>query len=164
MRKAFALALTFVVALIGTPVGVFAAQSAPQHGTLSGTARNAHQQKLPHVTGRVRDSNGHIAASGTTDGAGRFSFSGLVPGNYTVEVVDKDGNIVGTTNFVAITAGSVATVTVTAGAAGAIAAARGGGLNLFGLGPLGIVAVLATAGAGTIAAIVSNKDHASPSR
>jgi len=173
MRKTFALALTFAVALIGTPVGVFAAAAKPvkaqqtqttQTGSLSGTAKDSKQKELPGVKVQVRDRNGALVATGTTNGSGAFSFAGLAPGTYTIEIVDAAGNIVGTSAAVTLAAGGTATVTVTAAAAGAIAAGGGGGVGLFGLGTLGTVAVIGGAATAGIVAYEVTKDDASPSR
>ena len=112
----------------------------------------------------MRAANGELVATGTTNTSGSFSFAGLSPGTYTIEILDAAGNIVGTSAAVVVTAGNAATVTVTAAAAGAIAAAEGGGVGLFGLGTIGTVAVLGAAAAVTIIAIQATKDDASPSR
>src|SRR5688500_12101090 len=132
MRKVFVIGLTFVVVAIGMRAGLLAAAPARQQpGAIQVTARNAQQQNLPGVRVQVRDSNGRLVASGTTTSAGAFSFPGLNPGTYTIELLDAAGNIVGASATVAVAAGATAAVTVTAAAAGAIAAAGGGGLSLF---------------------------------
>ncbi len=165
MRKVFVLALTFVVAAIGAPGRLFAAPAGQQtSGGIQGVAKNAQLQNLSGVRVQVRGSNGQLVATGTTNASGSFSFAGLDPGLYTIEILDAAGNIVGTSAAVSVTGGSVATVTVTSAAAGAIAAAEGGGVGLFGLGTIGTVAVLGAAAAVTIIAIQATKDDASPSR
>ena len=170
MRKVLAVGVISVVAVLGTPVGTFAAAAnAPatphgqQTGNLEGVAKDAAQKELPKVKVQVRGANGQIAATGTTNASGEFSIA-LNPGTYTIEIVDAAGNIVGTSASIAVTAGAAATVTVTAAAAGAIAAAAGGGLSLFGLGTIGTVAVVGGAAVTTIAAVVAKKSTASPSR
>jgi len=169
MRKAFAAILTLVVGSFGLPAGVLAATKAPAKpqqatGGVQGVAKDAAQQNLSGVRVQVRMPNGQLAANGTTNAQGGFSFTGLNPGNYTIEILDAAGNIVGTSASVTVAAGATATVTITAAAAGAIAAGAGGGLGLFGLGTLGTVAVVGGAAALTTAAIVATKDDASPSR
>ena len=119
---------------------------------------------MPSVRVQVRAANGEIAVTGTTNSAGSFSFAGLNPGTYTVEILDAAGNIVGTSASVAVTAGATAAVTVTAAAAGAIAAAAGGGLSLFGLGTIATVAVIGAAGAATIIAVQATSDDAQARR
>ena len=171
MRKSFAIGLMFVVAALGMPVGVFAA-AAPKPairqgqttGGLQGVAKDAAQQNLSGIKVQVRGPNGQLAATGTTTSSGSFSFAGLNPGSYTIEIVDAAGNIVGTSAAITVTAGATATVTVTAAAAGAIAAAAGGGVSLFGLGAIGTVAVVGGAAAATIATVVTTQSNASPSR
>jgi carboxypeptidase family protein len=168
MRKVFAIALTFIVAAIGTGVGLLAAGSGRQQqsttGGIQGVARDAQQQNLPGVRIQVRASNGQLVATGTTNSGGAFSFAGLNSGTYTIEVLDAAGNIVGTSALVAVTAGATATITVTAAAAGAIAAAGAGGVTLFGLGTIGTVAVVGAAAAATIVAVRATKNDSSPSR
>lgn len=156
MRKVFAFGLMFVVAVFGMPVGALA--QGGQTGTLQGVAKDATQKDLPRVKVQVRGPNGELVANGTTTGTGQFSFAGLNPGNYTIEIVDAVGNVVGSSAPVAVTAGATATVSVTAAAAGAIAAAAGGGVSLFGLGTIGTVAVVSGAAAITTAAVVATKD------
>lgn len=166
MRKTFVIALTFVIAAIGMPAGLFGAPPArPQiTGGAQGVAKDERQQNLPGARVQVRASNGQLAASGTTNSTGAFSFTGLTPGSYTIELLDAAGNIVGTSAVFTVTSGGVATVTVTAAAAGAMAAAGSSGVGLFGLGTVGTVAVIGAAAAATIIAIQATKDDASPSR
>jgi hypothetical protein len=167
MRKVFVIALTFIVAATGMRVGLSAAAPARQQsatGGIQGVARNAQQQNLPGVRVQARASNGQLAASGTTNSAGSFSFAGLNPGTYTIEVLDAAGNIVGASASVVVIAGSTAHITVTAAAAGAIAAAAGGGLSLFGLGTIATVAVVGAATAATIVGVQATRRDPSPSR
>ena len=164
MRKAFAAVLAFVTATMGMPLGIAAAGQQATTGGVQGLAQDAAQQNLPGVRVQVRMPNGQLAATGTTNAQGSFSFAGLNPGSYTIEILDAAGNLVGTSATVTVTAGATATITVTAAAVGAIAAGAGGGLGLFGLGTIGTVAVIGGAAALTTAAIVATKDDASPSR
>lgn len=164
MRKLCASLLVVVFVALGLPLGVPTLEAQPSLGGLRGTARNARQQSLPQVKVQVRGPDGSLVSTGTTNGAGQFSFAGLNPGNYVIEIVDAAGNIVGTSASVAVTAGATATVTVTAAAAGAIAAAGAGGVSLFGLGTIGTVAVVGGVAAATIATVVATQGDASPSR
>jgi hypothetical protein len=132
-------------------------------GGIEGVVKDAAQQSLPGVWVQARAASGDLVATARTDSTGSFSLSGLRPGTYTIEVLDAADNIIGTSAAVAIAAGRTATVTVAAAPAGAIAAAAGGGLSLFGLGPIGTVAVLGAAAAGTVA-IQATQNDASPSR
>ena len=167
MRRVFVLALSLTVGAIGVPAGPLrgaASSSASTTGGVEGIAKDAQQQNLPSVRVQVRNANGQLVATGTTNSTGSFAFTGMPPGTYTIELLDVAGNIVGTSAVVTVTSGAIATVTVTAAAAGAIAAAKGGGLGLFGLGTIGTVAVLGAAAGVTIIAIMVTKDDASPSR
>ncbi|MEP6917376.1 MAG: carboxypeptidase-like regulatory domain-containing protein [Acidobacteriota bacterium] len=171
MRKTLALALTVAVVLIGAPVGAFATtsktppagQSVPT-GALTGTAMDASQRALPGAHVQVRDRRGALVATGTTNGSGGFSFAGLAPGSYTIEIVSAAGDIVGTSAAVTLLAGATAVVPVTAAAAGAIAAASGGGLSLFGLGTIGTVALVGGAATAAIVGYQVTKGDVSPSR
>ena len=166
MRKAVAIVLISAVAVLGAPIGVRAAaadQNPPHTGSVQGVAKNAQQQPMPSARVQLRTSNGPLAATGTTNAAGEFSFAGLNPGTYVIEVLNEAGAIVGTAT-VGITAGAVATVSLSASALGAIGLAASGGAGLFGLGTIGTVAVLGAAGAATIGTIVATKTDASPSR
>ena len=168
MRKVLSVALVVAVGIIGVPLsaGAAARSAAPQQGgTLNGVAEGASKQPLPNYTVQVRNvSTGQLAGSTTSNAAGDFSFSGLQAGNYVVEVVNAAGEIVGTSASVAMAAGATVTVGVTATAAGAIASATGGGLSLFGLGPLATVGVISAAGVATVAGVVAARNPASPSR
>lgn len=171
MRKSFSVCLISAMAILGMPAGSFAAtpkapaaRQGQATGGLQGVAKDAAQQNLSGVKVQVRGPNGQLVATGTTNASGSFSFAGLNPGSYTLEIVDAAGNIVGTSAAVTVTAGATATITVTAAAAGAIAAAGGGGVGLFGLGTIGTVAVVGGVAAATIATVVAVKDDASPSK
>jgi hypothetical protein len=168
MRKVCAAFLAFLFVVLGLPLGVPVLNAQPQlnpkMGNIRGTARDAAQRQLPQVNVQVRGANGQLVQTGTTNSVGQFSFAGLEPGNYTLEILDGAGNIVGTSASVTVTAGATATVTVTAAAAGAIAAAGAGGVSLFGLGTVGTVAVIGGAAAATIATIAATREDASPSR
>jgi ABC-type transporter Mla maintaining outer membrane lipid asymmetry permease subunit MlaE len=131
-------------------------------GALNGTARSSQGQALGNYSVRLRNvQTGQLAGSTTSSAAGAFSFTGLNPGSYVVEIVNAAGEIVGTSAAISVAAGATVGVTVTASAAAALAA--GGGAAFFG-STLGIV-TLAAAGAGVAAIVVANnRETASPSR
>jgi hypothetical protein len=134
-------------------------------GSITGTAKGANGESLSNYTVRARNpATGQIAAQTTSNSAGTFSFTGLAPGNYVVEVVNTAGQVVGLSSALAVTAGGTAAVTVTATAAGAAAAAAGGGFSLFGLGTAASIAVIGGAAAAGIVAIVAANNNASPSK
>jgi hypothetical protein len=172
MRRVLSFGLVVAVAFVGMPVGASAATKAPAArqgqgtGSLNGLAHGADKAPLRNYTVRVRNvADGQIAGSTTTSGAGEFTFTGLQPGNYVVEVVDAAGEIVGLSPTLGVTAGAAMTVTINASAGGAItAAAASGGSSLFGLGTLGSVAVITAAGVAGVTAVVATRGDASPSR
>ncbi len=90
------------------PAGLFAAPPARQQttGGLEGIAKDAQQQNLPGVRVQVRNANGQLVATGTTNSTGSFAFTGMPPGTYTIELLDAAGNIVGTSAVVTVTAGA----------------------------------------------------------
>jgi len=172
MRRVLAFGLVMAVAFVGMPVGAYAAAKAPAArqgqgtGSVNGVAHGADRTPLRNYTVRLRSTaDGHIAGTTTSSGAGDFSFAGLQPGNYIVEVVDAAGKVVGLSPTIGVAAGATVSVTVTAAAAGAItAAAASGGFSMFGLGTLGSVAVITAAGVAGVTAIVATRHDASPSR
>lgn len=159
MRKGLALGLAVVTAMLGMPVGAFAAAGS---GNLQGVVKDATRQTLSGVQVRLRSVNGSIAAVGTTVAGGTFSFSGVAPGLHVVEVVDAAGKVVGTSAPISIAAGSTATVSVSAAAQGSIRAQSKGGL--FGMGTTGTILVLGAAAALGTWAIIAATDDASPSK
>ena len=118
--------------------------------------------KLTHRTGQ-------LAGSTTSNAAGSFTFTGLNPANYVVEVVNQAGTIVGSSSAVAVTAGATVTVTVSttaaaaiAGAGGAAAAAGGGAATAAGVSTAVIVTTVAAAAG--VAAAIAVAVTGSPSR
>jgi hypothetical protein len=173
MRKTFAAVLMLAVAVAAIPGRLYAAvkgtarqQSGQQTGTLTGKAENSSKATLPNYSVQVRNAaNGQLAGTTMSSQTGTFSFSGLVPGNYVVEIVDAAGKVVGLSPSIAVGAGATVSVTVTASAVGAIAAAAGGGFGLLGLGTAASVAVVGAAGAATaVVAVQATNNNASPSR
>jgi hypothetical protein len=111
--------------------------------------------------------SGALSGATTSDAKGNFSFTGVNPAVYVVEIVDEAGAIAGTSAAVAVTADFTVTVSVSTSSAAAapcgampaaITAADGG---------LSPAVVIATAGAvaGITAVIVAaTQSEASPSR
>lgn len=169
MRKTFAGMLMMAVAVAAIPAKLLAAVKTgakQQSGSLSGVAQGANKATLPNYTVQVRNvTTGQLAGSTMSTETGTFSFSGLLPGNYVVEIVDAAGKVVGLSSSVAVGAGAAVSVTVTASAAGAIGTAAGGGFGLLGLGTTASVAVIGAAGAATaLVAIQATNSTASGSR
>jgi len=161
MRKA--LAFILAAALAVWPIAAHAAQ-APVGG-VQGTAQNAAQQPLGNVTVQLRNvQTGQIVGSTTANAAGQFSFAGISPGNFLIEIVDTAGNVLGTAT-VTVTVGAVTTVGVTATALGAAALAAGTAGGLAGLlTGTSLLAVTAATITGFSLAIVATRPQASPSR
>jgi hypothetical protein len=171
MRNLFMFVVMLAVTVAALPTPLFAGpaaardQAVPQTGTLSGVARG-DQGILSSQRVQLRNlQSGQVAGSSTSGPTGGFSFSGLTPGSYMVEVVDVAGKVVGISTPVSVTAGVATTVTVTASAAGAVTAAAAGGAGILGLGTVTSVAVIgAAAVTGTAVAFKAVGPEASPSR
>ena len=121
----------------GRPGAVRAAGQAT--GALAGTAQSAQGQTLANFIVRVRNlTNGNIAGSTTSSAAGQFSFAGLAPGNYMIEVVNAAGQVVGASASVAVAAGATVSVTVTASAVATLGAlGTGAGVTAAAAGSVG---------------------------
>jgi len=136
-----------------------AAASAPAQGqsaTISGTAVNSTGEVLENVTVQARDLvTGQVVGSTSTAANGLFSLI-VNPGNYVIEIVDSAGQIIGTSAFISVAAGTaVTTATVVATTTLVTAAATSTALV--------VTAVAAAAG---VAGVVAppTRDQASPSR
>jgi hypothetical protein len=118
-----------VLAMSVTAVDVIAARpgQALSSASLSGAASDNTGQVLANTGVQLRNvSTGQLAGSTTTNALGQFSFVGLTPGTYIVEVVNTAGQIVGTSGSVVVSGGAAMTgVSVTASAATKVAAATG---------------------------------------
>jgi hypothetical protein len=162
---------SLIVALIAPSVPVFAAPARagqPPAGTISGSARSALSQPLTNHTVRLRNAEtGQLTASTTTNAAGQFSFAGLNPGTYVVEVLDAAGQVIGTSAAIVLSPAAMVAggLVIQASAIGAAAAAAGSAGGAFLTSTLGIVTLAAIA-AGVVGAVVvvRNKDDASTAR
>lgn len=132
-------------------------------GGVRGVAQNAQSQALSGVKVQLRNvDTGQLAGTTTSAQNGAFSFTGLNPGNFVVEIVDGTGRIIGVSSSLTVTGGVISGVTVAASAAGALSgAAAAGGLGAFFTSTGGILALVGV-GAGAAAAI--GLANASPSR
>jgi hypothetical protein len=159
MRRILALVLSCVMVLTVVPISA-AGGAQGGTGTISGTT-------LANYTVRVRNvTTGQLVGSTTSNGSGGFTFTGLAPADYVVELVDAAGNIVGTSAALTVAAGATVNVTLSASAlaaAGGGAGAVGGGLAGFFGSALGIVTI-AGIGAGITGWIIGTRETASPSR
>ena len=145
------------------------------------TARTTPNSSQVQISGRVITPNGNplagaavrarnlidgqIGGSAATSSAGQYSLN-INPGSYLVEVLDGGGQIIGTSPFIAATAGTAitgATVTVSSGALSAVTTAAGLASTL---GTTVARSVTYAAAAAGVAGVVSapNVVTASPSR
>jgi uncharacterized surface anchored protein len=168
MRRVLNVLLAATVVTAGIP----AAQASPAKvqaktqqvqaasGQITGHASDVKRRPLSRTTVRLRNSDtGKLLSATTTDQTGGYSFSGLGPGNYVVEIVNDAGNILGVSTPIALTTTSaIAGVNVTA----TVGALAGGG-GFFG-STLGIVSLIGIAGAGTVATVIAVKNDASGSK
>jgi carboxypeptidase family protein len=146
MRRLIAIALSSVLALQGVPLlaasappalrGAHASgvQAPALPGAIEGTSQTATGEVLSRHKVQLRNlDTGQLAGTTTTNGAGHFSFTQLPPGNYTLELVNPAGAIVGSSAAIAVPAGATATVTVASTSAvipaAAAAAAAAGGIS-----------------------------------
>jgi len=158
MRRTFvACVLSIVTALSSMPVASARAIAA---GTVSGAAMNTDGVSLAFQTAQVRNLESRlVAGSSKTDGLGHFTFSGLEPGIYVVELLEA-GSVVGTSGAVVLSKERMMVAGVEARAQTGQPAAISGN---FWTSTLGIV-VASAAIAGVVAAVVITKNDASPSR
>jgi hypothetical protein len=184
MRRVIAIALSSALVLQAAPLlaasaaGAAAGQEQAVTGVLNGTAQTSTGQTLSNYAVQARNlQTGQIAGTSTSNAAGGFSFGGLNPGNYVVELVNSSGTVVGSSASIAVAAGVVpaaaaATVTVTlaateaiagvAGAAAAGTAAAGAGAAAGISTALVVTAVAVAAGVAGVVVVAAN--DASPSR
>jgi hypothetical protein len=110
---------------------------------------------------------GQLAGSTTSNAVGQFSFIGLNPGNYAVEVVNAAGQIVGTSASVSVGAGAAVTgvsVTASTAVAGAAAGAGAGAAGAAAAGASTATIVGAAAAAAGVAGAAYTNEVASPSQ
>jgi hypothetical protein len=160
MRRALAITLVLLTSLL--PLS--AAAQTPATGTVTGTATDAGGKTMANVTVRVRNLlTGELTSSTTSNAIGEFSFVGLNPATYAVEVVDAAGAVIGTSSSITLAAGATVTVTVGASAAAAAAAVAAGGATFF-ASTAGIVTVAAAGAAVAGVTVASNQGTESPSK
>ena len=155
-------AVIVAVVFVTSSIPVFAQAG----GGINGTATGANGSAMSGVRVQLRNvDTGQLAGSTTSGTNGGWSFAGLNPGNYVVEIVDATGRVIGVSSSMSLAAGgAISGVTVAASAAGALAgAAAAGGLGAFFTSTGGIL-VLAGIGAAAAAGIITTTGDASPSR
>jgi hypothetical protein len=155
MRRLIAVTLAAAMPLQVAPLF---AMGQPGTALVAGTARTSAGRTVPNTTVRLRDvTTNRSMGTAATNAAGQFSFTGLQPGTYMVEVVNSAGEIIGTSATISVAAGAAVTgVAVTA--AVAAAAAAGAGLST------AAIVLIAAGSAGVVGAVVIAKKIASPSQ
>ena len=149
MRKRFAAAVALVIAT---------SWSAPAFARQQGAITGADPVSSRHFRVHVRDANSWELASATTStGAGQFSFTGLRPSTYVVEMMDAAGKVIGLSRSISVADAATVVVTVGASAAGAIVGS-GSGQSLLGLGPLASVAIAEPAATAAVSAVLATRD------
>ena len=98
-----------------------------RRNVMVGRAQTTLNVPLPFSTLILRDlRTGRVASRTTADQEGRYQFADVTPGAYVVELVGREGGVVGLSDLLAVANGDVrdATVRISPGSAG-IAAAFG---------------------------------------
>jgi hypothetical protein len=133
---------------------------------ISGRVVTPNGTPLANATVRARNLlDGQISGTASTASAGQFSIA-VNPGSYMLEVTDAGGLVIGTSPFIAATAGTAiagTTITVSAGALSAVTTTAG---LVSTLGTTVARSVTYAAAAAGVAGVVTPADTttASPSR
>lgn len=134
--------------------------------SISGVAVTPMGQPLANTLVQARNLlTGQIGGSTSTASTGHFSILGLSPGSYVIEVVNRAGQIIGTSSFISAAANTAAAVTVTAttGTLSAISTTTGLAATLTTAAAEGVkVAATAAGFAGIV--VPASIETASPSR
>jgi hypothetical protein len=142
------------------------ADAAQAGGKISGTVRDAQGQMLPNAKLQLRNiDTGRIVAATRAGGEGNYEFTGVLPGNYVVEIVDDSDRVIGLSAATPLGAsGAIAELLVIVSSTGAMAgAAAAGGLGAF-FASTGGILLLVGIGAGVTAGVIAAANDASPSR
>jgi large repetitive protein len=160
-------ALLIAVAFSLTSANAIAARpgQTPSPASMAGTASDASGHALSNATVQLRSvSTGQLTGTTTSNAAGEFSFSGLTPGSYVVEVTNSAGQIVGTSGSITVGAGATVTgVAVTTSAAAATTAGSAAAVAAHGLSTHATLILGAAAAAGVAGGVaVASGGDASP--
>jgi hypothetical protein len=163
MRRLLALALAVSLVATGLSSTLLAAGQA-QVATLTGRALGPNGQGLANTMVRLRSvTTGQLLRVTTSTQGGAYSFPALEPDTYIIEIVDRNGHILGTTEPFRVEANTAPTMSVTATSTGALASSSSAGFSFLGLGPTMTTVVLGAAGAAAITGVVATRPEASPS-
>jgi uncharacterized protein (DUF2141 family) len=82
-------------------------------GGIQGNALTSTNGQAADKVVRLRDAqSGRVVASQATDNTGAFSFAGVDPGNYIVEVVGENGSVLGASSILTLHAGEIVTAAI----------------------------------------------------
>ena len=121
-----------VLTVSATSLDVIAAPGQAAPSSISGTASDATGGVLSNAAVQLRNvATARLVGQGTTNDVGEFSFAGLTPGTYVIEVLNSSGQIVGTSRAVIVSAdATVIGASVTAFSGTKIAGSRAGGQTM----------------------------------
>lgn len=158
----------FVVLVLLIVAGMVASAAPQGTGKIEGVARDQNQKPLAGVTVQCRNTaTGQIVGTQQTSSTGSFSFTGLLPGTYVVELVDRDGKIIGVSSALSLSGnamtltGVIVTVTATGSVAGPVAA---GGVGAWLTSTTGLLVLGGLGAAAVIGVIVATRGEASASK
>jgi hypothetical protein len=160
MNRVLVIALVLAMAVPASGVLAAGAGQTQGVGSITGVV-HAGGNVAATTTVRLRAlANGQLAQTATTNALGQFTFAGLNPGDYMIEVVSGSGDIIGTSTPVSVAAGAaVAGVEVTTAAT----VAKTAGKSFF-TSTLGIVSVAAAGAAVAGVTVAANRPTASGSQ
>lgn len=133
---------------------------------LNGIARTTTNAAVRFAPLRLRDARtGHIVGVTTSDQNGVFTFGGIRPGFYVVEITDNAGRVLATSPLISANAGDVIATLVklptrflVGGVFNAAATGAGAGGSVAGASAGAIAAVIsAAAGAGVLAVTITGR-------
>jgi len=158
MRRVFVVALALSLAAPMSSAFAAGAGAAGGAASISGSTRSAKAK----TTVRLRNvANNQVVGTTTADASGKFSFTGLEPGQYVVEVVNASGVVMGVSAPMALEAGAaISDVAVAGGAAAAATAASTPFLGSL----VGIVTVAAAGAAVGGVTVAATRPQASSSQ
>jgi hypothetical protein len=163
MRKFLSMAVVMALAATSTPAVMVAAANSSI--SVVGTAYSVNMQPISNAEVQIRDlKSGSRVNTTLSDVSGSYSFKGLRPGTYVVEVVDKSGRVLGMSAPFVLGAAPAVTVSVVAVGQGTATLGAGAGFSILGIGPVTSLLVVGAAGAAAVTAAVAARPNASPSR
>jgi len=111
----------------GTPGAQPGTLTTNQTGAISGDVRTGDKDPASRRTVQLRDAqSGRVVATNTTDKAGAFTFSGVQPGSYIVEVLGANQSVLAASSVLTVQAGQTLSVVLGLPIAGGILGGTGG--------------------------------------